>query len=95
MARTGVVTLIFITLVLAGCGGGPSLTPEAHPVQPNADFVLKGVKNLTQVARLIGADSINKTDRYAVAGADLGRCSTWTTRPTLSLATRSAIASRA
>jgi hypothetical protein len=67
-----IILALLAPLLLAGCGGGPALTPEAHPVQPNADFVLKGVTNLTQVARLIGADSINKTDRYAVAGADLG-----------------------
>jgi len=72
MQRRGVVTLLLVALVLAGCGGGPSLTPEVVPVQSNADFVLTGVKNVKQVARLIGADSINHTDRYAVAGTDLG-----------------------
>jgi hypothetical protein len=36
------------------------------------EFVLKGISDLTQVSRLTGADSPNKTDRYGVYGTDLG-----------------------
>ena len=34
--------------------------------------MLKGVIDVTEVAKLTGADSINKTERYGVAGTDLG-----------------------
>ncbi len=33
---------------------------------------LKGVKKLTRVAQLTGKESINRTDRFAIAGTDLG-----------------------
>ena len=35
-------------------------------------FRLAGVTNVTQVAQLTGPDSLNKTDRFVVAGQDLG-----------------------
>ena len=37
-----------------------------------AQFVLEGVSGLTRIAQLTGKDSINKTARYGVYGADLG-----------------------
>src|SRR5258708_5784086 len=37
-----------------------------------APFVLKGVKNVVQVAQLTGPTSPNKTGKYEVAGQDLG-----------------------
>jgi hypothetical protein len=72
MRYKALVPLLLIALALAGCAGNAALTPVEHPVQQNAPFVLQGIKGVKQVARLIGADSINKTDRYGVAGADLG-----------------------
>jgi hypothetical protein len=35
-------------------------------------FVLGGVTNVTQIAKLTGHDSINKTGKYDIAGQDLG-----------------------
>ena len=35
-------------------------------------FVLSGIANVTRVAQLTGPDSPNRTDRYGVAGTDLG-----------------------
>lgn len=74
MRRPGLRCLLPALLALTACspGGAPPPTPVPATIQPAAPFVLKGVSVLQQVARLIGADSINKTDRYGVAGADLG-----------------------
>ena len=69
--RLVVSTLVLLSL-LTGCTGGLSLSPAEHPVDPNAPLVLQGVVDVKQVAQLIGADSPNHTDRYAVAGTDLG-----------------------
>jgi hypothetical protein len=46
--------------------------PEELNVQSNAEFVLKGVRNLTQVAQLTGSESLNETNKYDVFGTDLG-----------------------
>src|SRR5689334_17322012 len=72
MRYKALVLLLLVALALAGCSSGAALTPVEHPVQKDAPFVLQGIKGVKQVARLIGAESINKTDRYGVAGADLG-----------------------
>jgi hypothetical protein len=48
-------------------------TAEGLPDGPAPDAVrLKGVRKLTRVAQLTGRESINRTDRFAVAGTDLG-----------------------
>ncbi|MGI8587389.1 MAG: DUF4185 domain-containing protein [Chloroflexia bacterium] len=74
MRHTTLPFVLLASLLLTACSTGASAppTPISAAVRPNAPFLLKGVSDLKQVARLIGADSINKTDRYAVAGADLG-----------------------
>jgi hypothetical protein len=38
----------------------------------SAPFVLTGVRDVTRVAQLTGPDSVNTTDRFEVAGQDLG-----------------------
>ena len=42
------------------------------PVGKNAPFVLAGVRDVVQVSQLTGPSSPNKTDRFEVAGQDLG-----------------------
>lgn len=54
---------------LAACAApGPAV------VDPDQDkpFVLEGVSNLTEIAKLTGPDAINDTESAAVAGTDLG-----------------------
>ncbi|RAP77534.1 DUF4185 domain-containing protein [Paenibacillus montanisoli] len=59
-----------LLLAMAGCTSGdksdPMLSSEGKP------FILKGVTDLQQVSQLTGAESPNKTDRFAVYGTDLG-----------------------
>lgn len=52
----------------------PSVTVPVVSMLPTAALPsrLAGVRNVTQVAQLTGPDSINKTDRFYVAGQDLG-----------------------
>ena len=63
-------------VVLSACTahgtGGAAMSPVA--VDPDADkpFVLEGVGNLTEIAKLTGPDAINDTEAAAVAGTDLG-----------------------
>ncbi|ASW57456.1 carbohydrate-binding protein [Plantactinospora sp. KBS50] len=56
--------LALAVVAASGCTGG-----DARPVEP---FVLNSVANVAQVAQLTGPDSINHTDRFDVAGQDLG-----------------------
>lgn len=67
-----ILPIFLLPSLLMSCAGSRSLEPAEHLVEKNASFVLKGVVNVKEVAKLIGADSINKTDRFGVAGADLG-----------------------
>ncbi|WP_368859154.1 DUF4185 domain-containing protein [Cohnella sp. GbtcB17] len=59
-----------LLLAVCGCAGGaknnPMLGASGEP------FVLKGISGLAQVGQITGAESPNKTDRYAVYGTDLG-----------------------
>jgi len=43
-----------------------------HRSERSAPFVLEGVRDLTRVAQLTGKESMNRTDRFGVYGADLG-----------------------
>ena len=62
------VALLLGACTQAGGGGGPvSLDPD-----PDKPFVLEGVGNLTEIAKLTGPDAINDTESAAVAGTDLG-----------------------
>ncbi|HZG77017.1 MAG TPA: DUF4185 domain-containing protein [Paenibacillus sp.] len=58
--------------VVAACGAGEPGTTELMLDPGGRGFALKGVTNVEQVAQLTGADSLNRTDRYAVYGTDLG-----------------------
>jgi hypothetical protein len=66
--RTAVLVLVAVVGAPAGCvHRGDAMTRTA------ADpFVLTGVRRVTRVAQVTGPDSPNKTDRYEVAGQDLG-----------------------
>lgn len=44
----------------------------ARTFSPDQPFVLAGVRDIREVAKLTGADSINQTDKVKVAGTDLG-----------------------
>ncbi|MEV5638116.1 DUF4185 domain-containing protein [Agromyces sp. NPDC052230] len=54
-----------------GAGGSP-MNPVAVDADPDKPFVLEGVDELTEIAKLTGPDSINDTELAAVAGTDLG-----------------------
>lgn len=54
---------------LTACGGGAM--PVVDPDQ-DKPFVLQGVSNVTQIAKLTGPDAINDTQEVGVAGTDLG-----------------------
>lgn len=56
-----------IVALTAGCSAG---TPTNEPA--GADFVLKGVSAVTEVAQLTGPGAINDTEAVGVAGTDLG-----------------------
>ena len=63
-------------LALCACtgqvaGGGP-LSPPAVDPEPDKPFVLDGVRDLTEIAKLTGPDAINDTEAVGVAGTDLG-----------------------
>ncbi len=57
-----------LALGLTACAGSlPSVESDA-----DKPFVLEGVSNLTEIAKLTGPDAINDTEQAAVAGTDLG-----------------------
>jgi len=62
------VIAIVSVAALAGCSGG------ASDIDPSQDrpFVLTGVSDLTEVAKLTGPEAINDTLSVGVAGTDLG-----------------------
>lgn len=69
--RFGAVAALGIgatVLAVSSCSTQTSamLAPADQP------FVLGGVTNVTQIAKLTGHDSINKTSKYDIAGQDLG-----------------------
>lgn len=59
-----------LLLGLTGCLGGSKADPRLE--SEGKDFILKGVTNLEKVSQITGAESPNKTDRFAVYGTDLG-----------------------
>ncbi len=68
--RPATASVLMLSVLLAGCSAGE---PTPVPVRvAEAPFVLTGVADLEEVAQLTGPDSMNKTDRWAVAGTDLG-----------------------
>src|SRR4051794_5783633 len=58
-----------LAVALAACAGGPFVSVDPNPDKP---FVLDGVANLTEIAKLTGPDAINDTAAVSVAGTDLG-----------------------
>ncbi|MCA1572903.1 MAG: DUF4185 domain-containing protein [Chloroflexi bacterium] len=60
-----------LTWLMGACSVGAS-PPAEDRVKADASFVLSGVSDLEEVAQLTGPGSINATDRFAVAGTDLG-----------------------
>ncbi|MGH2541811.1 MAG: DUF4185 domain-containing protein, partial [Ardenticatenaceae bacterium] len=71
MRYSTIIPILLLSLSLVGCVG-EAPQPPAYTVVQEAPFVLAGVTDLTEVAQITGPDSINKTDRFAVAGTDLG-----------------------
>lgn len=65
------ILILLLSLSFVGCVGGESQPPRVRTAQ-EASFVLQDVTGLEELAQLTGLDSINKTDRFAVAGTDLG-----------------------
>ncbi|SFB08097.1 protein of unknown function [Cohnella sp. OV330] len=59
-----------LLLALTGCASGSSEDPML--TSAGKSFVLRGISGVLQVSQITGADSPNKTDRYAVYGTDLG-----------------------
>src|SRR5258708_943973 len=56
-----------VLVVLTGCmGGGEQVSSDGK------SFLLNGVSNVEQIAQLTGPGSPNKTDRFEIAGQDLG-----------------------
>lgn len=70
--RSGLAAAAAALLIVAsaGCAGGSKADPMLDP--SDKSFVLKGIADMDQVGQITGAESPNKTDRYAVYGTDLG-----------------------
>lgn len=69
------LALTTVLVVAAGCAGATSDADQGGAevdVSTDRPFVLSGVANLTEVARLTGPEAINDTEAVAVAGTDLG-----------------------
>jgi len=71
MKRKAANAAVMLPLSIAACSSGAP-QPAEYRVESDAPFVLAGVTDLEEVAQLTGPDSINTTDRFAVAGTDLG-----------------------
>lgn len=56
-------------LAIAGCAAQGEVNIDPNPDKP---FVLTGVSNVTELAKLTGPDAINDTEKVGVAGTDLG-----------------------
>jgi hypothetical protein len=69
LLRSIVIAAISVSL-LASCTGNKK--PAELAVDPEAPFVLQGVRDFIQVEQLTGYDSKNKTNEYDVFGTDLG-----------------------
>lgn len=61
--------LLTLSLGLPGCTSEPTTGREPAMTAP---FILQGVANVTEVSQLTGPDSVNRTDRFQIAGTDLG-----------------------
>lgn len=68
--RRGLVAFAGIAaLVLTACTPGGAMKLDPNPDKP---FVLTGVSNVTEIAKLTGPQAINNTEAVSVAGTDLG-----------------------
>ncbi|MET3807327.1 hypothetical protein ABIB25_004350 [Nakamurella sp. UYEF19] len=62
-----------VLLVLSGCSASPPIEPDRLPTDTaSLPMVLAGVDGVHKVSALTGPDSPNRTDRFEVAGQDLG-----------------------
>ncbi|HUC93888.1 MAG TPA: DUF4185 domain-containing protein [Paenibacillus sp.] len=68
-ARIGLAAAVLL-LILTGCMAGDKKNSMLDA--KGKTFVLKGVTGLQKISQITGAESANKTDRYAVYGTDLG-----------------------
>lgn len=70
--KAGLAAAVAAILLLAvsGCSGGAKSNPMLE--SSGKPFVLKSISGMEQVGQITGAESPNKTDRYAVYGTDLG-----------------------
>ncbi|MCD2443611.1 DUF4185 domain-containing protein [Agromyces sp. SYSU K20354] len=61
-------------LTLSACAGpnAGGAAPVMLDPDPDKPFVLEGVGNVTEIAKLTGPDAINDTEAVGVAGTDLG-----------------------
>ena len=60
----------WISVMVAVVLGAPGCSADGPP--PATPFVLSGVANVTRVAQVTGPGSPNATDRFGIAGTDLG-----------------------
>lgn len=67
------VAVFALAASVSACATTGAVTVDDNPDKP---FVLEGVSDLTQVAKLTGPDAINDTAQVAVAGTDLGSMTT-------------------
>jgi hypothetical protein len=66
----GALLAVAVPAWVSACTGSAKVSRV--PVGDGRPFVLDGVKDVTEVGQLTGPESPNKTDRYEVAGQDLG-----------------------
>lgn len=71
LSTASVLTLVALFAVACGPAGDADRFVALDP-DPDKPFVLGGVGEVTQIAQLTGADSINDTAAVGVAGTDLG-----------------------
>ena len=78
--RRGQVLLLLVAMLPAACSARnePEDRPAAAPGSPptmltgREPLVLAGVRDVRRVAQVTGPDSPNRTDRFEIAGQDLG-----------------------
>lgn len=66
---SSLAVLTVVAASVAGCAGGGAVSVDPDSDKP---FVLTGVSEVAEIAKLTGPGAINDTERVAVAGTDLG-----------------------
>lgn len=74
VARWVRILMVFFILAFlgVGCMGKESYIAPAQTDAGTDNYRISGIFKVQEIAQITGADSINKTDEYAVAGTDLG-----------------------